>query len=95
MVSTDHHSLRWLLTDSDPSGRLTRWRLWLVEFYFTIYCKKGPDNNQSDALTRILTGTSTNANGDDHDIPEFLLHIEDNDNYSNIGKTSTPPEMFM
>ena len=38
-VYTDHHSLRWLMTVTDPSLRMTRWRLRLADFDFTISYK--------------------------------------------------------
>ena len=68
----------------------------LAKFYFTISYKKGAHNHHADALSRLLTGTPMDVNGDnDDDIPALLLDIEDNVNYSNIEKTSTLTEEFM
>ena len=33
---TDHQALRWILSGSDHSGRLARWRIRLLEFEFTV-----------------------------------------------------------
>ena len=88
-------TLRWLMTVSDPSGRFTRWRLCLAEFYFTISYKKGAYNHHADALSRPLTGTPKDVNGDDGDIPAFFLDIDDNVNHSSIEKTSRPTAEFM
>ena len=83
------------MTVTDPSGRLTRWRLRLAEFDFRISYKKGTDNHHADALSRLLTGTPNDVNGDDDDIPAFLLDIVNNVNHSKIENTSTPTAEFM
>lgn len=54
-VRTDHDTLRWLLTISDVTGRLMRWRLRLSEFDFTISYRLGLVHQVPDALSRILT----------------------------------------
>ena len=65
-VYTDHNSLNWLFNITEPSGRLTRWRLRLAEFNFSIKYKKGADNHHADALSRILAGSLT-VNDDEND----------------------------
>ena len=74
-VHTDHRALHWLMNISEPSGRLTRWRLRLSEFDITIQYRKGKDNQQADALSRLLTGSPTNETDDD-DIPAFICEEE-------------------
>ncbi len=37
---TDHYALKWLMTITEPSGRLMRWRLRLSEYRFVIRYKK-------------------------------------------------------
>ena len=78
-VHTDHHSLRWLFNISEPSGRLTRWRLLLAEFDFDIAYKTGPSNVHADALSRLLTGSPTVVNDDYDDIPTFSATVDGND----------------
>ena len=70
-VYTDHQPLRWLLTISEPSGRLARWILLLLEFDFTVRYKKGIKNTIADAISLLLTfgGSSVDVNPD---IPSFL-----------------------
>ena len=76
-VYTGRHCLRRLLTVSDPSRRLTRWRLCLAELSLGIPNNKAADNHHADALSPLLTGSPTDVNGDDDDIPAFLLDIDD------------------
>jgi hypothetical protein len=52
---TDHYALKWLMTISDPSGRLMGWRLRLSEFRFVVKYKKGKHNAIADMLSRLPT----------------------------------------
>lgn len=52
-VVTDHKPLQWLMNLREPNSRLTRWRLKLAEFDFTVVYKKGSCNTNADALSRI------------------------------------------
>ena len=52
---TDHQALIWMLSGSDHSGRLARWRLRLLEFEFTVTYKKGSTNTIADAISRLPT----------------------------------------
>ena len=71
-VHSDQASLRWLLTITEPSGRLMRWRLRLSEIDFQILYKKGKLNTQADALSRLTTLRETTSDLDE-DIPCFLI----------------------
>lgn len=52
-IYTDHRPLAWLNSLKDPSSKLTRWRLRLQDFNFEIIYKKGKQNTNADALSRI------------------------------------------
>lgn len=52
-VITDHRALVWLFNLKDPGSRLTRWRLKLEEYQYTIQYKPGASNTNADALSRI------------------------------------------
>ena len=69
---SDQASLRWLITIAEPSGRLMRWRLRLSEFNFTIQYKRGVQNTQADALSRLATLGETTSDLDD-EIPCFMV----------------------
>lgn len=53
IIETDHQALEYLFKMTSPSSRLTRFRLKLEEFDFTIKYIKGKSNVVSDALSRI------------------------------------------
>lgn len=52
-VVTDHKPLQWIMNLKEPSSRLTRWRLKLSEYNFSVVYKKGKHNLNADALSRI------------------------------------------
>ena len=55
VLHTDHHAFKSVLSGSDPTGRLARWRFRLLEFDFTVYYKKGAKNTVADAISRLPT----------------------------------------
>ncbi len=71
-VFTDHSALKWMMNLTDPSGRLARWRLRLLEFDFTIRYRKGKENNVADAVSRLPT-YGYQPPSPDLDIPCFLV----------------------
>lgn len=50
VLRSDHDSLRWIISVSEPHGRLTRWRLRLSKFDFTVVYRRGLKNQVPDAL---------------------------------------------
>lgn len=52
-VITDHKPLQWLMNFKEPNSRLTRWRLKLSEYDFTVVYKQGKKNTNADALSRV------------------------------------------
>ena len=73
VVRTDHDALRWLLTLSDPSVRLMRWRLRLSEFDFEIQYLPGCVHQVPDALIRLISPGSDLEPVDDES-PTFGDH---------------------
>ena len=70
-VYTDHKALKYLqsLKTSNPQGRLARWSMELQEFDFDVEFRKGVNNQNADALSRLpfqnteeQTGTNTQSN---------------------------------
>jgi hypothetical protein len=51
-VETDHHSLQWLMKVTAPA-RLVRWALRLAEYDFDIKYKRGENNTNVDAFSRL------------------------------------------
>lgn len=52
-ILTDHRPLVYLFSLKEPSSRLTKFRLLLEEYNFTVTYTKGKDNGTADALSRI------------------------------------------
>lgn len=52
-IITDHKPLQWVMNLKEPNSRLTRWRLKLSEYNFTVIYKQGKFNTNADALSRI------------------------------------------
>ena len=69
-IRTDHEALRWLMTLTDPSGRLTGWRLRLSEFDYEVTYRPGRVHQVPNALSRISTSGTDNSPVDD-EIPSF------------------------
>lgn len=69
---------------TEPSGRLTSWRLRLPNFDFEIKYKNGTENHYADTLYRLLTA-STTVKHDKDDISSFqLANKKDSDISSSI-----------
>lgn len=52
-IVTDHKPLTWLFSLKEPNSKLIRWKLKLEEFDYQIVYKKGTQNTNADALSRI------------------------------------------
>lgn len=61
-VYTDHSSLKWFLSLSNPTGRLARWGVRLSAFNFELEHRRGKDNVVPDALSRSVPVCTIDAN---------------------------------
>ena len=68
VLHTDHHSLKWLMSISDPSGRLARWSLLVQQYDFEIRHRPGAAHANADALSRRLY-TFTSLSISAYDVP--------------------------
>ena len=59
IIYTDHQSLQWLMKATYPA-RLVRWALRLAEYDFEIKYKKGEENTNADALSRLPSDANMN-----------------------------------
>ena len=53
VVETDHNALVWLYKVKDTNQKLLRWSLVLQQHNFVVHHKRGTDNVNADALSRI------------------------------------------
>lgn len=87
-IRTDHRPLVYLFNHSDPSSRLTKFRLCLQEYQYHIEYVKGSMNGPADALSRI---TSTELNEMNRNVLAVLTRAQAkaSRNLPNLEKTST------
>ena len=53
VIQTDHRSLEWLDRLKENNNRLCRWSLALQPFNFVVKHRKGSENKNADALSRM------------------------------------------
>jgi len=58
-VITDHSSLRWLHNLKNPTGRLARWALELLEYDYEVIHRKDALHHVPDALSRMYEGNES------------------------------------
>lgn len=49
----DQKSLKWTMELTDVNNRLDRWSLFLMEYDFKVFYRKGAKNMIADAMTRL------------------------------------------
>lgn len=93
ILYTDHRPLAWIHSLKEPNSKLTRWRLRLQEYQFDTIYKKGKQNSNADALSRI----PVNALDSDMKQESIIVNISDESDaeekpISISSSTSTAPE---
>lgn len=90
-IVTDHRPLCWAFKMSNPSSRLTRWRLKLEEYQYQIVYKPGILNSNADALSRIRRvetrqdkAKKSRENGNDVTEEELGIELEQLGPYNSI-----------
>lgn len=73
-IVTDHKPLTWMMSLKDPNSRLIRWRLKLEEYDYEVVYKKGTQNSNADALSRIK-------------LPQNKVEININENIDNANES--------
>jgi hypothetical protein len=53
-IITDHSALSWLMSITDPTGRLARWSIYLQVYEFDIIHRKGKKHTNVDMLSRPI-----------------------------------------
>jgi len=92
-VITDHKPLTWLFSLKEPNSKLVRWRLKLEEFDYEVIYKKGKENSNVDALSRVeLHANEALPNIDNLDIS--TVHSAEEDFESGIHISERPLNEF-
>ncbi len=87
LILTDHRPLVYLFGMSNPSSRLTKFRLTLEEYDFTIQYVKGRDNVTADALSRIeITSDQLKAMRDNVD---ETIYVQTRAQTKNLNKNNS------
>lgn len=55
---TDNKALEWVLKLNNPSRKINRWLVDIMEYDFIIKHRKGVTHNNADALSRLVAETS-------------------------------------
>ena len=71
---TYHDALRWLMTISDSTGRLMRWRLRFSEFDFTVKYRPCLGHQFPDSLSPILTPEGNDDKPIDDEVSTYGDH---------------------
>lgn len=61
VLYTDHEPLKWLLSHKIGNSKVARWLLTIQEFDFLVEYRKGSDNKNADALSRICLLTEVES----------------------------------
>jgi hypothetical protein len=89
IIFTDHQSLQWLMKATTPA-RLVRWALRLAEYDFEIKYRKGEENANADALSRLPSDEDIN---DTEKIVLNVIHDTSNINEKIKHEQKEDPEL--
>ena len=64
IVNTDHQALKWLKTHKNPTSRIHRWVMHLLEYDFDVVHRSGTSNSNADGLSRNPLASTTPYNED-------------------------------
>ncbi|VDI31061.1 Hypothetical predicted protein [Mytilus galloprovincialis] len=74
-VYTDHHSLKWLSSIKQSTGRLARWSVLLQGYSFDICYREGSKNGNADGLSRREYSVTQSSSEPEDVIPSVDLNL--------------------
>jgi hypothetical protein len=66
-IVSDHKPLVWVMNGKNPGSRLLRWRIQLAEYDYEITYRRGSQNTNADALSRIGIVSKEDDRSDEFD----------------------------
>lgn len=86
-LRTDHKALIWLTKLKEPNQKLTRWKLKLQDYDYTIEHVKGKDNFVADALSRVEIYHHSDSDSDSMNVNFDQLNSSHNSLQSERNRT--------
>ncbi|KZS03442.1 Uncharacterized protein APZ42_033822, partial [Daphnia magna] len=86
-VFTDHRPLEWLMSKTEPAGRLARWALKIQEYDIVIGYRPGKSHQNADSLSRIpivpiaTVATRARTKGEIKTVDKELVRLQHEDKY--------------
>ena len=101
-IITDHKALKYLSNGVDGNARLTRWRMFMLPYKYTIEYREGRKHENADALSRLksesheINSTNSECVSIDEIGPMTEYHFEygNEKGYSDLGKDNVLDKVF-
>lgn len=94
LLFTDHKPLTCAVNLKDPSGKIGRWMIALLDYSYDIRYRAGKQNVVADGLSRIPHEINANIQEDDSSSDDVTQHSADTDDSEFIPCTEKPVNMF-
>lgn len=85
-IVTDHKPLQYLFNSKDTNSMLTRWRIKLSDYDYEIIYKKGTENTNADALSRMYKMTLRSDSNNYYNKNKLINEFSYTNYINNLGK---------
>lgn len=94
ILYTDHKPLTCAVNLKDPSGKIARWMIALLDYSYDIRYRAGKQNVVADGLSRIVNEMNANEEQEDQSSDADTQHSADTDDSEFIPCTEKPVNVF-